>query len=98
MRLLTYILAILLFLPVKARGEAIDTPVEPLLLYKAKQDVRCQQWVDSIMNKLTLKEKVGQLFIYTIAPVDTKRNQIPSIPIKSADCCFPVGRCRPRRN
>ena len=28
------------------------------------------------MNKLTLKEKVGQLFIYTIAPVDTKRNQI----------------------
>lgn len=51
MRLLTYILAILLFLPVKARGEAIDTPVEPLLLYKAKQDVRCQQWVDSIMNK-----------------------------------------------
>ena len=76
MRLLTYILAILLFLPVKARGEAIDTPVEPLLLYKAKQDVRCQQWVDSIMNKLTLKEKVGQLFIYTIAPVDTKRNQI----------------------
>ena len=60
MRLLTYILAILLFLPVKARGEAIDTPVEPLLLYKAKQDVRCQQWVDSIMNKLTLKEKVGR--------------------------------------
>ena len=54
MRLLTYILVILLFLPVKARGEAIDTPVEPLLLYKAKQDVRCQQWVDSIMNKLTL--------------------------------------------
>ena len=34
MRLLTYILAILLLLPVKARGEAIDTPVEPLLLYK----------------------------------------------------------------
>ncbi len=32
--------------------------------------------VDSVMNKLTLREKVGQLFIYTIAPVDTKRNQI----------------------
>ena len=27
------------------------------------------------MNKLKLR-KVGQLFIYTIAPVDTKRNQI----------------------
>ena len=76
MRLLTYILVILLLLPVKAKGEGADTPVEPLLLYKAKQDVRCHQWVDSIMNKLTLKEKVGQLFIYTIAPVDTKRNQL----------------------
>lgn len=102
MRLLTYILAILLFLPVKARGEAIDTPVEPLLLYKAKQDVRCQQWVDSIMNKLTLKEKVGQLFIYTIAPVDTKRNQIllkdAVDTYKVGGLLFPVGRCRPRRN
>lgn len=26
------------------------------------------------MDKLSFKEKVGQLFIYTIAPVDTKRN------------------------
>ena len=69
MRLLTYILAILLFLPVKARGEAIDTPVEPLLLYKAKQDVRCQQWVDSIMNKLTLKEKVGQLVLLSFPEI-----------------------------
>ena len=26
------------------------------------------------MDRLSFKEKVGQLFIYTIAPVDTKRN------------------------
>lgn len=26
-------------------------------------------------DRLSLKEKVGQLFIYTIAPVDTKANQ-----------------------
>lgn len=26
------------------------------------------------MDKLSFKEKVGQLFIYTIAPVNTKRN------------------------
>lgn len=76
MKLLTCILAILLLLPARAKGGGTDTPVEPLLLYKAKQDERCRQWVDSVMNKLTLKEKVGQLFIYTIAPVDTKRNQI----------------------
>lgn len=60
---------------------AVHTPVcaapqgiEPLLLYKATQDKHCQQWVDSLMHKLTLKEKVGQLFVYTIAPVETKRN------------------------
>lgn len=48
--------------------------VEPLLLYKAEQNKGCQRWVDSLMHKLTLKEKVGQLFIYTLAPVETKRN------------------------
>lgn len=54
------------------------------------------------MNKLTLKEKVGQLFIYTIAPVDTKRNQIllkdAVDTYKVGGLLFPVGRCRPRRN
>lgn len=55
-------------------GENVNTAVEPLLVYKALQDKRCQQWVDSVMDKLSFKEKVGQLFIYTIAPVDTKRN------------------------
>lgn len=54
--------------------ESPATAVEPLLVYKALQDKRCRHWVDSVMDKLTLKEKVGQLFIYTIAPVETKRN------------------------
>lgn len=48
--------------------------VEPLLVYKASQDKHCWQWVDSVMNKLSFKEKVGQLFIYTLAPVNNKRN------------------------
>ena len=58
-------------------GKAIygQNDVQPLLLYKAEQDARCRQWVDSVMNRLSLKEKIGQLFIYTIAPVDTKHNQ-----------------------
>lgn len=50
------------------------TTVEPLLVYKALQDKDCRHWVDSVMDKLSFKEKVGQLFIYTIAPVNTKRN------------------------
>lgn len=52
-----------------------QTNMYPLLLYKAEQDPHCRQWVDSVMDRLTLKEKIGQLFIYTIAPVDTKSNQ-----------------------
>lgn len=68
-------LIILLFL---CFGKAIygQNDVQPLLLYKAEQDARCRQWVDSVMNRLSLKEKIGQLFIYTIAPVDTKHNQV----------------------
>ena len=68
-----YLIPLLLF----CFGEFLygQTNVHPLLLYKAEQDPHCRQWVDSVMNRLSLKEKVGQLFIYTIAPVDTKANQ-----------------------
>lgn len=52
-----------------------QTDAEPLLLSKAIEDDRCTQWVDSVMDKLTLKEKVGQLFVYTIAPLTTKQNE-----------------------
>jgi beta-glucosidase-like glycosyl hydrolase len=48
--------------------------VEPLMINNAIQDPGCRQWVDSVFNTMTLKEKVGQLFIYTLSPVDTKPN------------------------
>lgn len=66
-RLFTSILIAFVCLYAKAQ-------VEPLVLYKATQDPHCMQWVDSVFNKMTLKEKVGQLFIYTIAPEDNKPN------------------------
>jgi beta-glucosidase-like glycosyl hydrolase len=47
---------------------------EPLIVNKGIQDSGCRQWVDSVFNAMTLEEKVGQLFIYTIPPVDTKPN------------------------
>ncbi len=56
--------------------EAPLPPKDPLLLSAVWKDEACLRWVDSLMNKLTLKEKVGQLFIHTISPVITKRNQI----------------------
>lgn len=36
------------------------TTVEPLLVYKALQDKDCRHWVDSVMDKLSFKEKVGR--------------------------------------
>lgn len=76
MKIIPSFFAILfLLLAVSASGSAQNAAsVEPYMLYKAHQDVHCRQWVDSVMNKLSLKEKVGQLFIHTIAPIDTKQN------------------------
>ena len=54
------------------------------------------------MDKLSFKEKVGQLFIYTIAPVDTKRNLELLREVidtyKVGGLLLPVGRCKIRLN
>lgn len=76
MRISSFILAVLFFVcAVPVAGSAQNgVSVEPLLMKRARLDKNCRLWVDSVMEKLSLKEKVGQLFIYTIAPVDTKAN------------------------
>ena len=50
-------------------------PNDPSLVRLLNSDVRCRQWVDSVMQRLTLKERIGQLFIYTIAPRQDKANK-----------------------
>ena len=76
MRIFPFILVVLFFILAGSVSSPAQNAasVEPLLLYKAQQDKNCRHWVDSVMDKLSFKEKVGQLFIYTIAPVNTKRN------------------------
>ena len=102
MRIFPFILVVLFFILAGSVSSPAQNAasVEPLLLYKAQQDKNCRHWVDSVMDKLSFKEKVGQLFIYTIAPVNTKRNlellRELLILIKSAGFSFPVGRCRIR--
>ncbi|MCD7899464.1 MAG: serine hydrolase [Bacteroides sp.] len=67
---------ILLFLfPILTFFVSAKSQVDPVLYYKALQDEHCQQWVDSVFNKMTLKERVGQLFIYTIAPDESAANK-----------------------
>ena len=52
----------------------IKAQVEPLLLYRASQDKECEEWVEKTLSRMTLKEKIGQLFIFTVAPVNSKAN------------------------
>ncbi len=52
---------------------SLNSDSEPIILQKINEK-KCALWVDSVMNKLSLKERVGQLFIYTIAPLENKRN------------------------
>lgn len=54
----------------------VPTPaVDPSMVSGLQDDIRCGQWVDSVMRRLTLKERIGQLFIYTIAPQLNKANK-----------------------
>ncbi len=56
-------------LPVPSAGVMEKNPIGVLT-----EDARCRQWVDSVMRTLTLRERIGQLFIYTIAPTQDKPN------------------------
>lgn len=51
------------------------TPVEPLILRSTPDEMQCLQWVDSVLKGLSLRERIGQLFIYTIAPERDKANR-----------------------
>lgn len=48
--------------------------VKPIITYRLQRDEACQAWVDSVFNKMNTQEKIGQLFIYTIAPTQTQAN------------------------
>ncbi|MEL5892408.1 glycoside hydrolase family 3 N-terminal domain-containing protein [Bacteroides sp. GD17] len=62
------------FLP-PAGSPSAESPAMPSLVRPLQNDARCRQWVDSVLQRLTLKERIGQLFIYTIAPQTDKANK-----------------------
>ena len=48
----------------------------PVVLIKGKADSReCEEWVEARLKEMTLKEKIGQLFIHTVAPQGTEQNR-----------------------
>ena len=49
---------------------------EPSILVSGKADgEECRIWVEERLSKMTLKEKIGQLFIHTVAPQNTQQNK-----------------------
>lgn len=40
-----------------------------------KNEAECRNWVNSNMQSMTLKQKIGQLFIHTVAPYTTQQNK-----------------------
>jgi beta-glucosidase-like glycosyl hydrolase/CubicO group peptidase (beta-lactamase class C family) len=48
----------------------------PNVLQQGKADSReCKAWVDERLSGMSLKEKIGQLFIHTVAPLNTPVNK-----------------------
>ena len=48
----------------------------PRILTRGKADSQeCKEWVESRLAKMTLKEKIGQLFIHTVPLHDTEANR-----------------------
>lgn len=48
----------------------------PGMLLREKADTpACKTWVETRLSEMTLKEKIGQLFIHTVAPLNTQQNR-----------------------
>ena len=61
---------------------------ESVVLHQIKDTVACRQWVDEQLASMSLKKKIGQLFIHTVAPIVTQQNQAN---IESAVKTYGVG-------
>lgn len=47
---------------------------ETTILRSVADEARCRQWVDSVMQGMSLKERLGQLLVYTLDPSMDKEN------------------------
>lgn len=60
------------FLPI----DSLPSPLQqPALVASLLENQPCRQWVDSVMERMSLKERIGQLFIYTLAPQTDASNK-----------------------
>lgn len=46
-----------------------------ILLSQVKDSISCKKWVDEQMASMSLKKKIGQLFIHTVSPIVSQQNK-----------------------
>ena len=69
-RVFVFTLVLAFLLPAATKAQ-----VEPLLAYKVSQQEACQNWVENTLSKMTMKERIGQLFIHSVTPDIDKKNK-----------------------
>lgn len=45
------------------------------ILEQIDDTIACNRWVEEQLAQMTLKQKIGQLFIHTVAPITTQKNK-----------------------
>ena len=49
---------------------------QPTILNRNEVEMQgCTEWVETRLASMSLKEKIGQLFIHTVAPLETQQNR-----------------------
>ena len=66
-KILLACMLISLYLGVNAQSDFIHKNIN--------DEVVCRRWVDNKLQSMTLKQKIGQLFIHTVAPYTTQSNK-----------------------
>lgn len=66
-KILLACMLISLYLGVNAQSDFIHKNIN--------DEVACRRWVDNKLQSMTLKQKIGQLFIHTVAPYTTLSNK-----------------------
>lgn len=66
-KILLACMLISLYLGVNAQSDFIHKNIN--------DEVACRRWVDNKLQSMTLKQKIGQLFIHTVAPYTTQSNK-----------------------
>ena len=52
-----------------------DVRQAPIIGSRISTDPRAAEWADSLMQHMSLKEKIGQLLVYKFAPQNTRHNR-----------------------